>query len=261
MDLNPCWNKKAQSSEIFLEDLIDPGKENREILIVNNSNSIKNYPKEDIKINFNLNKNYNNSNNNNNIDKNIDNNSDSEEKSFERFKFLTIKKDTNIQRHKESENHGKNALLESKQTIQIKTETTQKFQTQTNIVKITNKHLNVNNNETNLQSVKSLSSTNINKKLFITNSEKSEIKNSQITNKSNQYTNNTSKMDSIHSSRRDKQIESSFNAEFDRSSNSIRKIKNKSKSPIISKKKLDKKKLKKMREVDSMRNDLKKWAF
>jgi hypothetical protein len=261
LDLNLCCKRKAEKTDIILEELFEPKKENSEFLKTNNNNELKNY--------HNLHKISNFDDNYFTKNKRIKNknifsdckNSDSEEDLFEDHKTRTVKKEKNIQIREENQNKEKITIIESKHNFQIKIETTQRYQIRTNIIKINNNHLEINKNATNLELAKTNSSTNINKKLNIFKGEKNEIINSQITDNSI-FNNNTTKMDTIqYSARKDQEIESTFNAEFEKSLNPIGKIEDKSISPILTKKQLNRKKLKKMLEIDSMRNNLKKWAF
>lgn len=234
MNFKLCCNKRAKKCEIILEELKDPKKEKNETPI--------NYQKNAILIT--------NDKNHNDIINNS--NSNYEEEKFESLETKKLKKDMKTEK----------SILEGSQKSETKlVATNEKSQTQKNLISTNDNNLKIIIDETNTEPGKSLSSKSVNKNLNYFYSDKSERKNSKITNNSNFNINNTTKMDSVHSMRRDKEIESSFNAEFDKSFNSIGKVENKSISPIISKKKIEKKIIKKMREVDSMRVDLKKWAF
>lgn len=241
--MNSCCKRKAQKSEIILEDLIESRKDNKEFLIPNknnnnninktNSNSIKNLENND----------------NNNFTMNIS------RTDYESLKHL---KDTKTNK-KETHNQEK---TETNQIPNTNINTNTYNQPQQNKAQSENKnYLQINNkNKAEIQSC--LNNSTILKNLNISYSaEKSENKNSQFLNNSICNLNNTTKMDSIYSAVREKETESCFSAEINRDLNPIGKIQNELISPILSKKHLDKQKIRKNCDIDSMRNDLKKWAF
>lgn len=162
---------------------------------------------------------------------------------FEKTKTKSFQKETTVKLHDRT-NSRSISFIET-QKSQIKSEAV-KFQTQKNVNLFGKNNLQINESNT-----KSYSSTNIISNMNHNHQNKISI---------SQTGKNDSKIDS-NIGRRYKDIESSFNAEFDKSFQSIGKIDDKIISPIVGMKKIDLNKMKKSKAIESLRNDLKRWAF